>query len=198
MARQREKGREREIVESILFHHLFKVQTQYFWPNAQSVIRLNVIIDCPLSKWNAILNTQPLNRTILQLIFSHFCLFPTDTYDIFIDSGGSPDAYLSSADINSFLNDSFTFNGTVDTFGNGTFFTHEHTIDNRSSTTNATDEDVAELVIMAVTSIVLGLMILITVIGKYSLTLSPSDTHTQNTTHFVQWSEHILFVFALF
>lgn len=93
----------------------------------------------------------------------------TDTYDIFIDSGGSPDAYLSSADINSFLNDSFIFNGTLDAIVNGTVLTHENIIDKNSTkltNTNATDEDVAELVIMAVTSIVLGLMILITVIGN--------------------------------
>lgn len=92
--------------------------------------------------------------------------FFADTYDIFIDSGGSPDAYLS-ADINNFLNESFTFNGTID--ANASVFSPENIIDRNSSTsttTNATDENVAELVIMAVTSIVLGLMILITVIGN--------------------------------
>lgn len=88
----------------------------------------------------------------------HFLLFfiegsNIDAYGIFIDSG-SPDSYLS-AEVNNFLND---------TIFNGTF--------NLSSTsiTNATDinskEDVAELIIMAVTSVLLGLMILITVIGK--------------------------------
>lgn len=97
-----------------------------------------------------------------------------DTYDIFIDSGGSPDAYLTSADINSFLNDSFLFNGTLDGIVNGTILTHENIIDKNSTklTNNATDEDVAELVIMAVTSIVLGLMILITVIGKWDYVFS--------------------------
>lgn len=81
----------------------------------------------------------------------------SDAYGIFIDSG-SPDSYLSggSADVNSFLNESF-FNGTY----------------NLSSTPilNGSDingeEDVAELIIMAVTSVLLGLMILITVIGKW-------------------------------
>lgn len=103
------------------------------------------------------------------LPFSHFCSPFADTYDIFIDSGGSPDAYLSSVDINSFLNDSFIFNGTLDAIVNGTVLTHENIIDKnstQSTNTSATDEDVAELIIMAVTSIVLGLMILITVIGN--------------------------------
>lgn len=100
---------------------------------------------------------------------SYFCFPFADTYDIFIDSGGSPDAYLSSVDINSFLNDSFIFNGTLDAIVNGTILTHENIIDKNSTkltNSSATDEDVAELIIMAVTSIVLGLMILITVIGN--------------------------------
>lgn len=112
---------------------------------------------------------QP-NLIIIELLFFCSFLLPfSDTYDIFIDSGGSPDTYLS-ADINSFLNDTIIFNGTMDTNGSSTsILTHQNIIDKNSTNinTNATNEDVAELVIMAVTSIVLGLMILITVIGNY-------------------------------
>lgn len=41
------------------------------------------------------------------------------------------------------------------------------TIDTINGTRTSTDEDVGDLIIMAVISIVLGLMILITVIGNY-------------------------------
>lgn len=82
----------------------------------------------------------------------------SDAYGIFIDSG-SPDSYLSGggggADVNSFLNDSFF---------NGTFNLSSTPILNGSDING--EEDVAELIIMAVTSVLLGLMILITVIGK--------------------------------
>lgn len=86
-----------------------------------------------------------------------------DTYDVFIDSGG-PDTYLMP-DLNGFFND--TFNGTlIDT--NDTYRLNT-TIDPTNTTSNQTEQindDVAELVIMAATSIVLGLMILVTIIGK--------------------------------
>lgn len=59
------------------------------------------------------------------------------------------------ADVNSFLNDSFF---------NGTFNLSSTPILNGSDING--EEDVAELIIMAVTSVLLGLMILITVIGK--------------------------------
>lgn len=79
-----------------------------------------------------------------------------DVYDyIFIDSG-SPDSYLN-ADVTSFINDSIMFNST---YNNGTDVTN--------ITRTTTDEDVGDLIIMAVISIILGLMILITVIGKCS------------------------------
>lgn len=68
-------------------------------------------------------------------------------------------------DLNGFLND--TINATlIDT--NDTYRLNL-TIDSTNTTTNQTDtinDDVAELIIMAVTSIVLGLMILVTVIGN--------------------------------
>lgn len=77
----------------------------------------------------------------------------SDAYrNIFIDNG-SPDSYLSS-DINNFLNDSF----------NGTFNLSSTPISNRTDTNS--DEDVTELIVMIVTSVLLGLMILMTVIGK--------------------------------
>lgn len=107
------------------------------------------------------------NRLIyiqIQISFRLLFLSILDTYDIFIDSGGSPDIYLTP-EINSFLNDSL-FNATFDST-NSSIFTHQNINDNATISTGdgATDDDVAELVIMAVTSIVLGLMILITVIG---------------------------------
>ncbi|KAJ6641779.1 5-hydroxytryptamine receptor 2A [Pseudolycoriella hygida] len=72
--------------------------------------------------------------------------------NIFIDNG-SPDSYLSS-DINNFLNDSF----------NGTFNLSSTPISNRTDTSG--DEDVTELIVMIVTSVLLGLMILMTIIGN--------------------------------
>lgn len=80
----------------------------------------------------------------------------SDAYGIFIESG-SPDSYLSGggADGNSFLNESFF---------NGTFNLSSTPILNGSDING--EEDVAELIIMAVTSVLLGLMILITVIGN--------------------------------
>lgn len=82
---------------------------------------------------------------------------------MFIDSGG-PDTYLMP-DLNGFLND--TINGSS-IYTNDTYMLNT-TVDSANSTSNSTEtinDDVAELVIMAVTSIVLGLMILVTVIGK--------------------------------
>lgn len=85
----------------------------------------------------------------------------SDTYNnIFVDSGRSPDSYLNS-DLGGYLNDSSLFNGTFDV--NGTTIS----VAADKNYTAASNEDVAELVVMAVTSIVLGLMILITVIGLY-------------------------------
>lgn len=85
----------------------------------------------------------------------------SDTYNnIFVDSGRSPDSYLNS-DLGGYLNDSSLFNGTFDV--NGTTIS----VAADKNYTAANNEDVAELVVMAVTSIVLGLMILITVIGLY-------------------------------
>lgn len=96
---------------------------------------------------------------LFALFFRCFCysipkkkLFSDAYRNIFIDNGG-PDSYLSS-DINNFLNDSF----------NGTFNLSSTPISNGTDTNS--DEDVTELIIMAVTSVLLGLMILITVIGK--------------------------------
>lgn len=77
---------------------------------------------------------------------------PTDAYGIFIDNGNL-DSYLSS-DVNNIDND---------TYFNGTFNLSRTAI---SNATNTADEDVAELIIMAVTSTLLGLMILITIIGN--------------------------------
>lgn len=83
--------------------------------------------------------------------------FFSDAYrNIFIDNG-SPDSYLSS-DINNFLNDSF----------NGTFNLSSTPISNRTDTNG--DDDVTEYIVMIVTSVLLGLMILMTVIGKLILT----------------------------
>lgn len=76
-----------------------------------------------------------------------------DAYGIFIDNGNL-DSYLGS-EVN-------TYN-INDTFFNGSFNASSTAI---SNVTNADAEDVAELIIMAVTSTLLGLMILITVIGK--------------------------------
>lgn len=87
-----------------------------------------------------------------------FSLF-AGVYDyIFIESG-SPDSYLSG-DVTHLINDSMLYNITGNT-----------TIDTINGTRTSTDEDVGDLIIMAVISIVLGLMILITVIGNYYLFL---------------------------
>lgn len=99
------------------------------------------------------------------LVFSFSLL--SDAYDIFID-GRSPDTYLSP-DFNKIFNNSFYFNGSFDGNLNSTSILTQSNIihKNTSEINNSTGEDVTELVIMAVTSIILGLVILITVIGKY-------------------------------
>lgn len=97
------------------------------------------------------------------LIFSF-----SDAYDIFID-GGNPDTYLSP-DFNKIFNNSFYFNGSFDGNLNSTSILTQSNIIHKNTSdigNNTTGEDVTELVIMAVTSIILGLVILITVIGMY-------------------------------
>lgn len=78
-----------------------------------------------------------------------------DVYDyIFIDSG-SPDSYLAGSELGSFVNDTLLLNGTAngtDLLGNGT--------------ATGLDEPLADVIAMAVTSLILGLMILVTVIGN--------------------------------
>lgn len=87
------------------------------------------------------------------LCTSIFILFIySDTYGIFIDSG-SPDSYFSS-DVSNFINDTI-FNITINF--NSTAIVN--------GTTHGYDEDVTDLIIMIITSIVLGLTILITIIG---------------------------------
>lgn len=77
-----------------------------------------------------------------------------DVYDyVFIDSG-SPDSYLAG-ELGIFVNDTLLLNGTIngtDLVGNGT--------------TTGLDEPLGDVIAMAVTSLILGLMILVTVIGE--------------------------------
>uniref|UniRef100_A0A182RDN1 G_PROTEIN_RECEP_F1_2 domain-containing protein n=1 Tax=Anopheles funestus TaxID=62324 RepID=A0A182RDN1_ANOFN len=82
-----------------------------------------------------------------------------DVYDyIFIDSG-SPDSYLS-ADIGSIGNETF-FNESANAFANTTDLGLVPAIFNGTA-----DEPLADVIVMAITSLVLGLMILVTVIGN--------------------------------
>lgn len=90
------------------------------------------------------------------------CLFGwlviTEAYEyIFIESG-SPDSYLSSSNVTTFINDTI-FNTTI-------YSNNSSVIQNDTITGTGEDEAVGDLIIMAVTSIVLGLMILVTVIGN--------------------------------
>jgi hypothetical protein len=82
----------------------------------------------------------------------------TDLYDVLIHSGG-PDMYFN-IDANNFINETL-FNSSL------------YNISNSSATPNITtdidEEPVSELIIMAITSMILGLMILVTVIGKLTL-----------------------------
>ncbi|XP_035785206.1 5-hydroxytryptamine receptor-like [Anopheles albimanus] len=83
-----------------------------------------------------------------------------DVYDyIFIDSG-SPDSYLS-ADVGSIVNETF-LNGSSRAIENAT------DLGTAGIGLNGTDtvEPLADVIVMAVTSLVLGLMILVTVIGN--------------------------------
>uniref|UniRef100_A0A182NK43 G_PROTEIN_RECEP_F1_2 domain-containing protein n=1 Tax=Anopheles dirus TaxID=7168 RepID=A0A182NK43_9DIPT len=82
-----------------------------------------------------------------------------DVYDyIFIDSG-SPDSYLS-ADVGSIGNETF-FNESAGAFANAT------DLGLLPGSVNGTaDEPLADVIVMAITSLVLGLMILVTVIGN--------------------------------
>ena len=80
-------------------------------------------------------------------------------YDyIFIDSG-SPDSYLS-ADVGSIGNETF-FNESANAFANTTDLGPVP-----ASINGTADEPLADVIVMAITSLVLGLMILVTVIGK--------------------------------
>ncbi|XP_062549708.1 5-hydroxytryptamine receptor 2A-like [Armigeres subalbatus] len=85
-----------------------------------------------------------------------------DVYDyIFIDSGSSPDSYLSG-ELGGFVNDnnaSLLLNGTATTLVNGTDF-------GNGTAGLGVDEPLADVIAMAVTSLILGLMILVTVIGN--------------------------------
>ncbi|XP_058120712.1 5-hydroxytryptamine receptor-like [Anopheles ziemanni] len=75
--------------------------------------------------------------------------------DIFIDSG-SPDSYLS-ADVGSIGNETF-FNYSANAFANATEL--------GPGLNGTAEEPLADVIVMAVTSLVLGLMILVTVIGN--------------------------------
>ncbi|XP_040151798.1 5-hydroxytryptamine receptor-like [Anopheles arabiensis] len=82
-----------------------------------------------------------------------------DVYDyIFIDSG-SPDSYLS-ADVGSIGNETF-FNESANAFANTTDLGPVP-----ASINGTADEPLADVIVMAITSLVLGLMILVTVIGN--------------------------------
>ncbi|XP_053684614.1 5-hydroxytryptamine receptor-like [Sabethes cyaneus] len=86
-----------------------------------------------------------------------------DVYDyIFIDSG-SPDSYLAGELVGSIVNDSLQqlLNGT-DSAGNRT------ELDGRllNGTQTGLNEPLGDVIVMAVTSLILGLMILVTVIGN--------------------------------
>ncbi|XP_052862511.1 5-hydroxytryptamine receptor-like [Anopheles cruzii] len=83
-----------------------------------------------------------------------------EVYDyIFIDSG-SPDSYLS-ADVGGIVNE--TFLGNISVIGNAT----DLGTAGAGLGLNGTDaEPLADVIVMAVTSLVLGLMILVTVIGN--------------------------------
>lgn len=87
-----------------------------------------------------------------------------DVYDyIFIDSGSSPDSYLSAAgEFGSFVSDdniSLLLNGTATSLVNGTDLGND-------TSGLGLDEPLADVIAMAVTSLILGLMILVTVIGN--------------------------------
>ncbi|XP_058834987.1 5-hydroxytryptamine receptor-like [Topomyia yanbarensis] len=85
---------------------------------------------------------------------------PNDVYDyIFIDSG-SPDSYLAGELVSSIVNDSLLLNGTT----LGTNGTELGGLGN--GTESGLDEPLGDVIVMAVTSLILGLMILVTVIGN--------------------------------
>ncbi|XP_053677441.1 5-hydroxytryptamine receptor-like [Anopheles nili] len=82
-----------------------------------------------------------------------------DAYDyIFIDSG-SPDSYLS-ADVGSIGNETF-FNESTNAFANTTDLGL-----GLAGFNGTAEEPLADVIVMAITSLVLGLMILVTVIGN--------------------------------
>ncbi|KAL9701418.1 hypothetical protein quinque_004859 [Culex quinquefasciatus] len=82
-----------------------------------------------------------------------------DVYDyIFIDSG-SPDSYLAAGELGALtVNETLLMLGGNGTVGNGS--------DLGNGTVTGADEPLADVITMAVTSLILGLMILITVIGN--------------------------------
>lgn len=84
-----------------------------------------------------------------------------DVYDyIFIDSG-SPDSYLAAGELGALtVNETLLMLGGNGTVGNGS--------DLGNGTATGADEPLADVITMAVTSLILGLMILITVIGGFA------------------------------
>ena len=100
---------------------------------------------------------------------------------VFIDNG-SPDSYLISNEVDSyFLNISTLQDGNIGALFNdsnnssnsnanlflfNTSINQSGLFDNNNGT-DTTAEDITELVRMALTSVLLGLMILITIIGKF-------------------------------
>uniref|UniRef100_A0A336LXD8 CSON009144 protein n=1 Tax=Culicoides sonorensis TaxID=179676 RepID=A0A336LXD8_CULSO len=83
-------------------------------------------------------------------------------HQIFIDSGG-PDAYLGIS--NDFIDDQY-FNDTSFNVSFSSISPSLSTNETSLNVTQLTEEPVSEVIIMAVLSLVLGLMILVTVIGN--------------------------------
>lgn len=84
-------------------------------------------------------------------------------HQIFIESGG-PDAYLGIS--NDFIDDTIFNESSLINASLSSISTPLNTNETSLNVTQLTDEPVAEVILMAVLSLVLGLMILVTVIGN--------------------------------
>ncbi|XP_031640666.1 5-hydroxytryptamine receptor 2A-like [Contarinia nasturtii] len=111
-------------------------------------------------EYTTAISTKPASSTI----DTDLAEVVKDAYDLLLDDGNS-ETYLSP-DFK-ILNSSFYFNGSCDGCFNSSILTQSNIINRTTSGLgNTTSDEITELVILAVTSTILGLVILITVIGN--------------------------------
>lgn len=104
------------------------------------------------------------------MFFIHLCFSDllSNRHQIFIESGG-PDAYLGIS--NDFIDDSIFNESSLINASLSSISTPLGTNETSLNVTQLTDEPVSRVILMAVLSLVLGLMILVTVIGNFIVSI---------------------------